>query len=796
MRLAAMAADELSQALKLGNISEALKLLASSQSIDVNYVNGIDCRTPLHLAAGLNDEAAGLCDLLCLRGADVNLPNANGYTPLMKAVMCGHSKVALALIRRGADIHWTGKHGHSALMLARTDALRNSMLAEAENRAPHSSSKTPSDTALARAVRSAPDAASSAATALRADRDAPSAAELRQRWYAHQKALAEEWEADASSGDRSARHLAQYVAVAHRQGANGSGGGGGGANGGGANGGGGGGSGGGGCGGGGGGGGGASTVVEAQQKRRVASEHKRLSKLGNAATGLAAAMNRRAAQYGASTASTDATPAQPKGFPQRKGSQSESVPTATPQPKQPPPPPPAPHGQQTTTSPTRSPTPSRAARGAVMGAAGLHSSDEMPTPPPWLQRMLFNEPPSDGAVPIASSPAVQSTPSDVAGGKCSPPALTPVLTPSALARGGSLSGGEGLLFSSNLTSLGAHLGASLLQVGAVLGGNVRGAVSGALAAAHAQFAPPPPPPPHLVAAAQLRMQLLDTAPGQLGAVMSAFLERFDAHCDRSLECLSRLPSSQDVPDTARVRVAAAAEEAAAEEETAAALAARTAAVAVVGERSPFFMEHEWSEDEMDEDEETLRLSVPDLLQTCKSHVGTEQHEQLAAAAAAAAASESGKGGQGGQGAVDEAAQHGARMLREAVEMLMDFEAAVLEAVYTLPLAAAIEGSGGEGEGAVPGEGTGAVPGEGAGAVPGEGAGTLLLVRTVEDAFMPRCLGRLKELHALAHDAPSRALDTTRTALRRHRPDVLGVYAPLISAAGVPAATVVSAADGR
>ena len=392
--------------------------------------------------------------------------------------------------------------------------------------------------------------------------------------------------------------------------------------------------------------------------------------------------------------------------------------------------------------------------------------------------MLLNEQPSDGAVPVASSTAVQSTPSDVAGGKCSPPALTPVLTPSALARGGSLSGGEGLLFSSNLTSLGAHLGASLLPVGAVLGGNVRGAVSGALAAAHAQLAPPPPPPPHLVAAAQLRMQLLDTAPGQLGAVMSAFLERFDAHCDRSLECLSRLPSSQDVPDTARVRVAAAAEEAAAEEETAAALAARTAAVAVVGERSPFFMEHEWSEDEMDE--ETLRLSVPDLLQTSKSYVGTEQHEQLAAAAAAAAASESGKGGQGGQGAVDEAAQHGARLLREAVEMLMDFEAAVLEAVYTLPLAAAIEGSGGEGEGAVP----------------GEGAGTLLLVRTVEDAFMPRCLGRLKELHALAHDAPSRALDTTRAALRRHRPDVLGVYAPLISAAGVPAATVVSAADGR
>jgi len=301
-----MAADELSQALKFGNISEALKLLASSQSIDVNYVNAIDCRTPLHLAAGLNnDEAADLCELLCLRGADVNLPNANGYTPLMKAAMCGHSKVALVLIRRGANIHWTGKHGHSALMLAHTDALRNSMLAEAENRAPHSSSRTPSDTAPARAVRSAPDAASSAATALRADRDAPSAAELRQRWYAQQKALAEAWEA----GDRSARNLAQYVAVAHRQGANGSCGGGGG---------------GGSSGGGGGGGGGASSVVEAQQKRRVAAEQKRLSKLGNAATGLAAAMNRQAAQDGASTASTDATPAQPKGFPQRKGSHSDS----------------------------------------------------------------------------------------------------------------------------------------------------------------------------------------------------------------------------------------------------------------------------------------------------------------------------------------------------------------------------------------------------------------------------------------------------------------------------------------
>ena len=432
-----------------------------------------------------------------------------------------------------------------------------------------------------------------------------------------------------------------------------------------------------------------------------------------------------------------------------------------------------------------------------MGAAWLHSSDELPPPPPppplWLQRMLCNEPPSDGAVLVASSTEVRSTSSDVAGGKL-------LLTPSALARGGSLSADEGLIFSSSLTSLGAHLGASLLQVGAVLGGNVRGAVSGALAAAHAHLAPPPPPPPHLVAAAQLRLQLLDTAPGQLGAVVGAFLERFDAHCDRSLECLSRLPSSQDVPDTARARVAAAAaeeaeEEAAeAEEEETAAVAARTATVAVVGERSPFVMEHEWSEDEKDEkdaqdsaDEDTLTLSAPDLLQTVQSYVGAEK---LAAAAAAAAF----ENGQGGQGAVDEAAQHGARLLREAVEMLMDFEAAVLEAVYTLPLAAAIEGSGGEGAGAVPGEGAGAVPGEGAGAVPGEGAGTLLLVRTVEDAFMPRCLGRLKELHALAFGASSRALDTTRAALRRHRPDVLGVHAPLISAAGEPAATVVSAAD--
>jgi hypothetical protein len=247
----------------------------------------------------------------------------------------------------------------------------------------------------------------------------------------------------------------------------------------------------------------------------------------------------------------------------------------------------------------------------------------------------------------------------------------------------------------------------------------------------------------------------------------------------------------------------AAEEAAeAEEEETAAVAARTATVAVVGERSPFVMEHEWSEDEKDEkdaqdsaDEDTLSLSAPDRLQTVQSYVGAEK---LAAAAAAAAF----ENGQGGQGAVDEAAQHGARLLREAVEMLMDFEAAVLEAVYTLPLAAAIEGSGGEGAGAVPGEGAGAVPGEGAGAVPGEGAGavpgegagTLLLVRTVEDAFMPRCLGRLKELHALAFGASSRALDTTRAALRRHRPDVLGVHAPLISAAGEPAATVVSAAE--
>ena len=51
-------------------------------------------------------------------GADINAPDAYGYTPLMNAAMLGRLKIVKALIELGADVQKKGQFGYTALHAA------------------------------------------------------------------------------------------------------------------------------------------------------------------------------------------------------------------------------------------------------------------------------------------------------------------------------------------------------------------------------------------------------------------------------------------------------------------------------------------------------------------------------------------------------------------------------------------------------------------------------------------------------------------------------------------------------
>ena len=53
------------------------------------------------------------------QGADINLPEESGYTPLMSALFDSHEAVVRLLLQRGADATLRNKAGMTALSLVR-----------------------------------------------------------------------------------------------------------------------------------------------------------------------------------------------------------------------------------------------------------------------------------------------------------------------------------------------------------------------------------------------------------------------------------------------------------------------------------------------------------------------------------------------------------------------------------------------------------------------------------------------------------------------------------------------------
>jgi ankyrin repeat protein len=81
--------------------------------------------TPLHAAArrGSIAVAAALLD----GGADLEARDIAGDTPLRRAVKCGQVEMAAFLVTRGADAASRGARGLTALLAARSDAMRRAL---------------------------------------------------------------------------------------------------------------------------------------------------------------------------------------------------------------------------------------------------------------------------------------------------------------------------------------------------------------------------------------------------------------------------------------------------------------------------------------------------------------------------------------------------------------------------------------------------------------------------------------------------------------------------------------------
>ena len=73
-------------------------------------------RGPSHYGAGA--EAAEVVGTLIACGADVNVPEDNGDTPLIVAARCGSRELAEVLLTHGADVTARGRYG-TAVQTAR-----------------------------------------------------------------------------------------------------------------------------------------------------------------------------------------------------------------------------------------------------------------------------------------------------------------------------------------------------------------------------------------------------------------------------------------------------------------------------------------------------------------------------------------------------------------------------------------------------------------------------------------------------------------------------------------------------
>jgi ankyrin repeat protein len=100
----------------------AVALLARWSDPNVPSANGMRV-TPLHSAAASprTDARVPMCRALLSHGADPNLRQAGGFTPLHAAAHAGDRELVRVLLDYGADCHLTTDSGETAADLARAN---------------------------------------------------------------------------------------------------------------------------------------------------------------------------------------------------------------------------------------------------------------------------------------------------------------------------------------------------------------------------------------------------------------------------------------------------------------------------------------------------------------------------------------------------------------------------------------------------------------------------------------------------------------------------------------------------
>jgi len=109
----ALAESPLADAIENGRRDEALELIAAGADVDLAQRDGT---TPLHWAAYQLDVE--LVQRLIAKGARANTANRYGATPLGEAAKAANVEIASALLEAGAEVDAANADGETALMLA------------------------------------------------------------------------------------------------------------------------------------------------------------------------------------------------------------------------------------------------------------------------------------------------------------------------------------------------------------------------------------------------------------------------------------------------------------------------------------------------------------------------------------------------------------------------------------------------------------------------------------------------------------------------------------------------------
>ena len=102
-----------------GDLENTQLLIAQGADVNMTNWSGV---TPLHFAADRGHKE--VVQLLVSKGANVNACTKSGSTPMHWAADCGHKDVVEMLILNGANVNAVGRYGFTPLHRAAKTATR------------------------------------------------------------------------------------------------------------------------------------------------------------------------------------------------------------------------------------------------------------------------------------------------------------------------------------------------------------------------------------------------------------------------------------------------------------------------------------------------------------------------------------------------------------------------------------------------------------------------------------------------------------------------------------------------